>query len=172
MFRAAAFHELDVARVFPSLDARLETGPRFTAPVPLGHTAAIADHAENVQVLEPGQIRRKGNIRQGVVLTAEPAMLRKRFLHLIQELQHTLHGYDEMLRAGAFLNHVTPALAFEDVWNSFKHRFSELGALEILMTKGDPETEDRGAGIMNILISCLVHSRIFDRWCGSLGRSR
>ena len=82
-------------------------------------------------------------------------MLRKRFLHLIQELQHTLHSYDEMLRARAVLNHVTPALAFEDVWNSFKHRFSELGALEILMTKGDPETEDRRAGIMNILIQLL-----------------
>jgi len=82
-------------------------------------------------------------------------MLRKRFLHLIQELQHTLHSYDEMLRARAVLNHVTPALAFEDVWNSFKHRFSELGALEILMTKGDPETKDRRTGIMNILIQLL-----------------
>src|SRR5260370_16174540 len=82
-------------------------------------------------------------------------MLGKRFLHLIQELQHTLHSYDEMLRAGAFLDHGTPALAFEDVWNSFKHRFFELGALEILMTNGDPETADRGAGIMNILIQLL-----------------
>src|SRR5258708_37989010 len=115
MFRAAAFHQPDVARVFPSLDARLETWPRFTAPVPLGHTAAIADHAENVQVLEPGQIRRKGNIRQGGFLTAEPAILGKRFLHLIQALQHPLHRYAEMLRAGALLTHVTPAHAIEDV---------------------------------------------------------
>src|SRR5262249_3237990 len=134
MFRAATSHELDVARVFPSLDARLETWSRFATRIPLGHTIAIADHAENVQVFEPGQIRREGNIRQGIFLASKPAVLRERFLHLIQELQHALHSYDEMLRAGAFLNHVTPSLAFEDVWNSFKHRFSELGALEILMT--------------------------------------
>src|SRR5262249_616811 len=88
MFRAAASHELDVARVFPRLDARLETWPHLAAPIPLGDMIAIAHHAENVQVLEPGQIWRKGNIRQGVFVTAEPAMLRERFLHLIQELQH------------------------------------------------------------------------------------
>ena len=82
-------------------------------------------------------------------------MLRKRFLHLIQELQHALYSYDEMLRASAFLDHVTPALAFEDIWNSVKHCFSKLGALEILMTKGDPETKDRRTGIMNILIHLL-----------------
>jgi hypothetical protein len=70
-------------------------------------------------------------------------------------LQHALYSYDEMLRVSAFLDHITPALAFEDVWNSFKHCFSEFGALEILMTKSDPETEDRRAGIMNILIQLL-----------------
>src|SRR5437899_4138547 len=123
--------------------------------MPLGDMIAVADHAENVQVLEPSQIRRKGNIRQGVFLTREPAMLCERFLHLVQELQHALHGYHEMLRAGAVLNHVTPALAFEDVWNSFEHCFSELGALEILMTKSDAETEDRRARVMDIFIQLL-----------------
>src|SRR5215472_7181461 len=155
MFRAAARHELDIARVFPRLDARFEAWARLAAPVPLRHMIAIADHGENVQVLEPSQIRRKGNIRQAVFLTGEPAMLCQRLLHLVEELQHALDSRNEMLRAGAVLNHVTPALAFEDVRNSFEHCFSELGALEILMTEGDPETKNRRASVMDIFIQLL-----------------
>src|SRR5262249_57206081 len=89
-FPAGAGNELDVARVFPRLDARLETWPRLAAPIPLGDMIAIADHAENVQVLEPSQIRRKGNIRQGVFLTGQPTMLCERLLHRVPESLHAL----------------------------------------------------------------------------------
>src|SRR5262245_43074849 len=126
MFRAAARHELDIARVFPRLDACFEALARLAAPIPLGHSIAIANHGENVQVLEPSQIRRKGNIRQAVFLTGKPAMLCERLLHLVEELQHALDSRNEMLRASTFLNHVTPALAFEDVWKLLEHRFVEL----------------------------------------------
>src|SRR5262245_47100685 len=155
MFRAAARHELDIARVFPCLDARFEAWARLATPIPLGHSIAIADDGENVQVLKPSQIRRKGNIRQAVFLTGEPAMLCERLLHLVEELQHALDSRNEMLRAGAVLNHVKPTLAFEDVWNSFGHCVSELGALGILMTEGDPETENRCASVMDIFIQLL-----------------
>src|SRR5262249_36404703 len=43
VLRAAASHELDVARVFPRLDARLETWPRLAAPIPLCDMIAVAD---------------------------------------------------------------------------------------------------------------------------------
>src|SRR5262249_61066153 len=75
MFRAAARHELDIARVFPRLDARFEAWAHLAAPVPLRHMIAIADHGKNVQVLEPSQVRRKGNIRPAAFLTGKPTLL-------------------------------------------------------------------------------------------------
>src|SRR5436309_3068550 len=58
---AALLHEVDVIRVFPLRNRNAKAWSRFAAIVPFRHGCPFAEHIDNIQVFEPGEIRRKGD---------------------------------------------------------------------------------------------------------------
>src|ERR1700716_1521642 len=61
----------------------------------------------------------------------------------------------EVPRLGSLFDHVAAPLALEDIRYLFEHRFSELAAFEILMPERNAEAQDRGRGIVDILVELL-----------------
>ena len=106
-------------------------------------------------MFEPGEVRRKGDVGQAVVVAGEPLVRGQGLLHLVEKQNHALDRNDEVPRLGSLFDHVAAPLALEDIRYLLEHRFSELAAFEILMPERNAEAQDRGRGIVDILVELL-----------------
>ena len=55
----------------------------------------------------------------------------------------------------SLLDHVAAALALEDIGDLLEHLFAELAAFEILVPERDAEAQDRGRGVVDVLVELL-----------------
>jgi hypothetical protein len=57
----------------------------------------VAEHLQDVEVLKPRKIWRERHVRERIRRSREPFVLLQRLLHLVEDLDHALHGDDEVL---------------------------------------------------------------------------
>ena len=79
-----ASHQAKVIGILPFDDGLAKTRSRLAATVPICDPMPTFEHAQKVEVLQTGQVRRERDIGQSVVVAGEPSLPGERLLHLIE----------------------------------------------------------------------------------------
>ena len=94
---AAALHEAKIIGILPLHDGIIKARPRLAAAIPVCDPMSLSDHAQDIEMFEPGEVRREGDVRQGVIVAGEPLVRGKRLFHLVEEQDHAFDRNDEVL---------------------------------------------------------------------------